>query len=153
MRDSKGRFMKGNTPHHFKGIKKDGYGYIKIFSPNHPFKDKQKYVKEHRLVMEKHIGRFLNPNEVIHHINGIRDDNRIENLKLLPNQATHLLLAHPRQKECNNVKHRACQKCNEIKDLNENNFYKSKKHRYGFGYICRPCNIINGKERWASRKK
>ena len=69
-----------------------------VYSPNHPNVTKLGYILEHRLVMEKKIGRYLKPREVVHHINKDREDNRLENLELTPNQAKHNDY-HPRTRD------------------------------------------------------
>lgn len=61
----------------------NGRGYIYILKRDHPYACKPNfYVLEHRLIMEKKLGRYLRPGEIVHHINGIKNDNRLENLVL-----------------------------------------------------------------------
>jgi hypothetical protein len=64
-----------------KLIKKGDYLYCVVLG--HPKATKNGYVLHHRIIMENHLGRLLNPEEVVHHINGDKLDNRIENLELL----------------------------------------------------------------------
>lgn len=76
------------------GKYKDANGYILILSPNHPFringKEGRGYVLEHRLVAEKYLGRYLLPEETCHHINEIKNDNRLENLMVFVSKSAHI---------------------------------------------------------------
>ncbi len=70
-----------------RGWLKDTDGYIQVTSQwNHPNHTKAGLVPQHVLVMEEKIGRYLTEDEVAHHLNEIKDDNRIENLELLTRQ-------------------------------------------------------------------
>jgi len=71
----------GSDAYAWKGGAKKSRGYIYRYAPEHPYA-RQKYVMEHRLVMEQKLGRYLFPDETVHHINGVRNDNRLENLEL-----------------------------------------------------------------------
>ena len=58
-------------------------GYVLVYVPKHPNAHKDGYVMLHTVLMERSIGRYLEKNEVVHHINHDRKDNRIENLMLM----------------------------------------------------------------------
>lgn len=89
--------VRGGTPVN----KPDGDGYIRVRNKEHPRAWKSaKMVYQHILVMEDLLDRYLENGEVVHHKNGIKHDNRPENLELL-SERDHLSVAHGRQYRAN----------------------------------------------------
>lgn len=77
-------------------------GYIQIYKPEHPYANQSGYVMEHRLVMEEQLGRYLDPDEDVHHVNEDTADNRPENLVVLnrsEHKLVHSLLRRAKKKE------------------------------------------------------
>lgn len=85
------KVLRGPKSPHWKGgrIAQPG-DYVYIKSPDHPNRNRNGYVAEHRLVMESMIGRYLTKDEVVHHKNKNRQDNRPENLELFSSNSEHL---------------------------------------------------------------
>lgn len=84
-----GKFC-GKNGHTWKGGRIiDQYGYICIAKPKHPYCDGKGYIREHRLVMEKHLGRYLTKKEVVHHLDFNKANNKIENLHLFTDIGKH----------------------------------------------------------------
>jgi len=74
-----GRFGRRN-PNFKRGRYIDKHGYVVVLQGRGR---RNYYAYEHRLVMEKHLRRRLRPDEQVHHVNGVKTDNHIENLQVL----------------------------------------------------------------------
>jgi hypothetical protein len=90
-----GNSMHGRTPHNFKGRVIYAGGYAALHAPGHPFANGKRRVPEHRLIVEAHLrvsdpshehlcevggAAYLRPEIEVHHLNGDKLDNRVENL-------------------------------------------------------------------------
>ena len=79
----------GSNHHQWKGgTRKDKDGYVLVYKPEHP-SSRRGYIRQHRLIMESVIGRYLTDTEVVHHKNDNPSDNRIDNLELYDSNARH----------------------------------------------------------------
>ena len=74
-------------PSNKRGWSEDARGYRYVYVGKHPYATKGGYYEEHRVVVEKRLGRYLLPTEDVHHLNGVKNDNRDDNLELLTHAA------------------------------------------------------------------
>lgn len=90
----KKRFSDPTNHPMYKGGRTKRRKYWYILDKTHPFGGKQHYVAEHRLVMEKKIGRYLRPEEAVHHIDRDPENNHPDNLQLFATHGEHTREAH-----------------------------------------------------------
>jgi len=118
----------GDKSHAWKGGRShDGEGYTTVYSQT------RKHVREHRYVMEQYLGRKLSPNELIHHINGNKKDNRIENLQLTTRRL------HPSSHK-KDMSDRKCSDCGSNKtQVKKNGWIVWVRHPITKGWLCHKC--------------
>ena len=128
-------------------------GYILTMAKGHPRATRDGYVSEHVLVAEKAIGRLLESNHPIHHVDGDTANNCNDNLVICENQAYHKLL-HQRQtalRECGDANALRCDICHSFERQEEIRYYSYGKGpgRYGRHLSCNRDYV----RRYAERKR
>lgn len=125
--------LKGENNPNWKGGKFEKRGYEYVPAPNHPHKTFQGYVYRHRLVMEEKLGRYLRPDEEIHHIDGNKKNNHPDNLQLVT-KSEHTKIHHPKK----DMSNRVCKLCKSSTTRIDSRGYHCW-HKYNGGFICVKC--------------
>jgi hypothetical protein len=135
-----GHSTRGERHPNWKGGRKKHKGYWYILKPDHPFADKSGYVPEHRWIYEQYYNVCLLPWIDIHHKNGIRDDNRIENLQSIGTRSDHTKHHNPLV----DMSNRFCLLCgSKTTAIRKDRNNKPKWHRFENGHICERCYMKN----------
>lgn len=128
---------RGKNHPNYTGGRLIEHDYRLILKPDHPFANNHGYVLEHRLVMEKYLGRYLTKEEIVHHINEDTLDNRIENLRVMirGDHGRH----HTKDKPLVDMSDRKCAECGETRTGREANGRPKWYHTIDNEVICTIC--------------
>lgn len=122
-------------------------GYRMVRDPGHPRAHSNGYVHQHIIVAERALGRPMPDGAVVHHVNGVKDDNRPENLVVCEDNSYHSLL-HLRQSAmdaCGNPDYRWCWWCKTYDDP------AALRDIPSGGWIHHECERESERERYARR--
>ena len=135
-----GHHCKKERHYNWKGGKCISNGYILILSFGHPFANSDGRVMEHRLVMEKHLNRYLTKDEIVHHIDNNPQNNNLSNLKLMTKKQHDKLTR--KEFHNKNISNRICVRCSKktfIDKLGIERWYRYRKSKTE--WLCHYCYI------------
>lgn len=125
-----------------KEVKKGAYMYALV--PDHPYATKNGYVLLHRVLMENHLGRILEANEVVHHKDSNKFNNRIENLEVLTKNE-HAKLHAKKGRTCVKL---VCPECGRTFSKEKREIKKDQKQVF----CSRKCNgLYQRKRSWKAK--
>ncbi len=101
-------------------------GYVLIFKPDHPYSSKWGYIQRSRVVCEEYNGIIFPKETVFHHINGVHNDDRPDNLLIFNSSVEHTRYHRTIRalEECGNGNYRKCCFCGEYGDPKEKDWYE-----------------------------
>jgi hypothetical protein len=134
-----------------------GWGILCRMEKYKAIKINGKKIDEHRLVLEKYLGRKLTNEEIVHHIDGDKSDNSISNLMLFPNKKAHAkfhfrngdlkISAGKNKRKLENGKLK-CHRCGILKELSE--FVKTTQTYLGVHGSCKLCENARRRDKYSS---
>lgn len=149
----KGHQSRRELHYDYKGRIVNRYGYVSLFRPDHHFADKNGYVREHRIVWEKHHKACLLRWASVHHQNSIKDDNRIQNLHAMMSRHHKILHSHDHFAPFKDMSERKCLRCGTNKTTKYEGkydvWYRHPVTKQGF-YCSRCGKIIRSRLRKVS---
>ena len=147
----KGMFTGDKNPAWKGGRFTEKRGYVNVWVPDHPYANKSGYIREHRLVMENHIGRYLTKDEVVHHKDENPSNNDISNLELYEKNITHLVENHLKK----DMSDRVCIRCNRSHEqLTKKLNFGVRWNKMHEGWLCSSCRAtLVSRVREIKRKK